>query len=120
MSEYPSSTGVQAKIRRWFDDPSNALIAGEVAVDIQRHLVGIVIARVRPARQKSPLLVDGFPVQAHRRDGGSVHVVEVCAVRAVLGDDLRMHRLALGATRKLGIGTVIRVGIGGELRELVE
>jgi hypothetical protein len=27
MSEYPSSTGVQAKIRRWFDDPSNALIA---------------------------------------------------------------------------------------------
>ena len=27
MSEYPSSRGVQVKIRRWFDDPSNALIA---------------------------------------------------------------------------------------------
>jgi len=27
MSEYPSSRGAQVKIRRWFDDPSNALIA---------------------------------------------------------------------------------------------
>jgi hypothetical protein len=46
--------------------------------------------------------------------------MEVRTIGAVFGDDLRMHRLALGAARKFGIGTVIRIGVGRELGELTE
>jgi hypothetical protein len=49
-----------------------------------------------------------------------VHVVKVGAVGPVLRHDLRMHRLMLGTTRKLGIWTVIRVLVGRELRKLVK
>ena len=89
-------------------------------MDVERHLVRVVAAGVGPAGEEAPLLVDGLPVEAHRGHRRTVHVMEVCAVRPVLGDDLRMDGLVLGATRKLRVGTVIRVLVGRELRELVE
>src|SRR6185312_12876884 len=123
MSEYPSSTGVHAKISRWFDDPSNALIAKpspEKWLWMYSAILSGSPLRVRPSRQESPLLVDGLPVQAHRGDRCAVHVVEVRAVGSVLRNDLRMHGLMLGPTRKLGIRTVIPILVGRELRELME
>ena len=94
--------------------------AGEVAVYVQRHLVRVAAAHVRPAGEEPPFLLDGFPIQAYRCHGGAVHVVEVRAVGPVLGDDLRMHRLTFGATRKLRVRPVIRVRVGVELWELSE
>src|SRR6478735_4885366 len=96
MSDTSSSTGVQAKISRWFDEPSNTLIAkpesGEVAVDAKRHLVRVVAAGIGPAGEEAPLLVGVFPVQADRCHGGAVDIPEMCTVWPVFGDELRVHR----------------------------
>ena len=46
--------------------------------------------------------------------------MEVRAVWPVLGDDLRMHLLVLGTTRKLRVRPVIRVRVGVELPEFVK
>ena len=46
--------------------------------------------------------------------------MEVRAVWPLLGDDLRMHLLVLGTTRKLRVRPVIRVRVGVELPEFVK
>ena len=55
---------------------------------------GSSLSAIGPAGQEAPLLVDVFPLQAHRGDGGAVDVPEVCAVGTVLGDDLGVYRFA--------------------------
>src|SRR6202012_6254852 len=49
-----------------------------------------------------------------------VHVLEMCTVGGILGDDLRMHGFALGPSGELRIGPVVGSRIGLELRELAE
>jgi hypothetical protein len=107
-------------VRRPLERTDREAEPGEVAVDVQRHLVRIVAVHIRPAGEEPPFLVHCLPVEAHRRDRGAVHVVEVRAVWPVLGDDLRMHRLVLGTTRKLRVRPVIRVRVGVELPEFVK
>lgn len=93
---------------------------GEVAVDVERHLVGIIAVGVRPAGEELPFVVHHLPVQADRGDGGAVHIAEMCTVRTVFGDDLGMHRFVLGESGELRIGPVVRVRPGLELWMLGE
>ena len=68
--------------------------ADHPAVDPQHHVVRVVAADVGPAGEELPDRSVGVPVERDRRDRRVVHVAEVHAVGAVLGDDLGVHRLA--------------------------
>ena len=88
-----------------------------VAVNPQRHLVGVVAIGSRPARQEAPFLVDDVPLQQFRRHRRAVHVLEVGAVGSVLGHDLRVYRFALGLLGELRVGPVVGLRVGLVLRE---
>ena len=107
-------------ILRSLEDADRSAQAEQVAVEPQRQIVGIVAARVRPARDELPFVVDDLPVQHPGRDRGVVHVLEMGAVGGVLRHDLRMHRFALGAPGEFRIRPVVGRRIGLELRELSE
>ena len=110
----------QPVVLRALERTDRAAQTEQVAVEPQCQIVRVVAAGVRPARDEPPLVVDDLPVQHPGRHRGMVHVLEMRTVGGVLGHDLRVYRLTLGAPGELRVRAVVSSRVGFELRECAE
>src|SRR3984957_11665832 len=103
-----------------FEHADRATQAEQVAVKPQREILGVVAARVRPARDELPLVDTELSAHPRRGHRGMVYILEIRPLGIILGDGLRMHGFAFVPPRELRIRAVVGSRVGLELRELAE